>query len=82
MRRFGVPIPYPWRGGRRSLGQTLSPKEHRVAALASSGKTNQEIATELFLSRRTVESHVSSALRKLGCGSRRDLAAVLRNGDG
>ncbi|MER6978103.1 helix-turn-helix domain-containing protein [Streptomyces carpinensis] len=77
MRQFGVPIPYPWRGGRRSLGQTLSPKEHRVAALAAAGKTNQEIATELFLSRRTVESHVSSALRKLGCGSRKDLAAML-----
>ncbi|WP_372348526.1 AAA family ATPase [Streptomyces sp. KL116D] len=77
MRQFGVPIPYPWRGGRRSLGQTLSPKEHRVAALAASGKTNQEIATELFLSRRTVESHVSSTLRKLGCGSRKELAAML-----
>ncbi|MFF4826961.1 AAA family ATPase [Streptomyces sp. NPDC001312] len=81
MRQFGVPIPYPWRGGRRSLGQTLSPKEHRVAALAAAGKTNQEIATELFLSRRTVESHVSSALRKLGCGSRRDLAATLLDVD-
>ncbi|MFG3533201.1 AAA family ATPase [Streptomyces sp. NPDC047917] len=81
MRQFGVPIPYPWRGGRRSLGQTLSPKEHRVAALAAAGKTNQEIATELFLSRRTVESHVSSALRKLGCGSRKDLAAMLLSVD-
>ncbi|MFF4140006.1 AAA family ATPase [Streptomyces sp. NPDC001698] len=81
MRQFGVPIPYPWRGGRRSLGQTLSPKEHRVAALAAAGKTNQEIATEMFLSRRTVESHVSSALRKLGCGSRKDLAAMLLDVD-
>ncbi|WP_267717201.1 AAA family ATPase [Streptomyces sp. CoH17] len=82
MRQFGIPIPYPWRGGRRSLGQTLSPKEQRVADLAASGRTNQEIAGELFLSRRTVESHVSSALRKLGCTSRKDLAALLLNADG
>lgn len=77
MRLHNVPIPYPWRGGRPALGQTLSAKEHRVAALAAAGRTNQEIATELFLSRRTVESHVSSALRKLGCTSRKDLAGLL-----
>lgn len=77
MRLHNVPIPYPWRGGRPALGQTLSAQERRVAALAAAGRTNQEIATELFLSRRTVESHVSSALRKLGCSSRKDLAAVL-----
>ncbi|WP_432855349.1 ATP-binding protein [Amycolatopsis sp. CA-161197] len=77
MRLHNVPIPYPWRGGRPALGQTLSAQEHRVAALAAAGRTNQEIATELFLSRRTVESHVSSALRKLGCSSRKDLAGPL-----
>lgn len=77
MRLHNVPIPYPWRGGRPALGQTLSVQEHRVAALAAAGRTNQEIATELFLSRRTVESHVSSALRKLGCTSRKDLAGIL-----
>ncbi|SNT49168.1 Predicted ATPase [Asanoa hainanensis] len=73
MRLHNVPIPYPWRGGRPALGQTLSAQEHRVAVLAAAGRTNQEIATELFLSRRTVESHVSSALRKLGRTSRKDL---------
>ncbi|MFI7222856.1 ATP-binding protein [Nonomuraea angiospora] len=75
MRQNGVPIPYPWRGGRPSHGQTLSSREREVALLAAEGKTNQEIATELFLSRRTVESHVSSALRKLGLPSRRELRA-------
>jgi DNA-binding NarL/FixJ family response regulator len=49
-----------------------------VAVLAAEGKTNQEIATELFLSRRTVESHVASVLRKLGCRSRRELRATMR----
>ncbi|TWD73026.1 putative ATPase [Kribbella amoyensis] len=77
MRQHGVPIPYPWRGGRPALGGTLSAREYRVAALAAAGRTNQEIATELFLSRRTVESHVSSALRKLGCATRKNLATLL-----
>ncbi|MFI7134902.1 helix-turn-helix transcriptional regulator [Nonomuraea sp. NPDC050153] len=76
MRQNGVPIPYPWRGGRPSHGQTLSSREREVALLAAEGKTNQEIATELFLSRRTVESHIASALRKLGLPSRRELRAL------
>ncbi|WP_171074497.1 helix-turn-helix transcriptional regulator [Nonomuraea basaltis] len=76
MRQNGVPIPYPWRGGRPSHGQTLSSREREVALLAAEGKTNQEIATELFLSRRTVESHISSALRKLGYLSRKELRAL------
>ncbi|MFG3685532.1 response regulator transcription factor [Micromonospora sp. NPDC047740] len=82
MRRNGVPIPYPWRGGRPSLGQTLSSRERKVALLAAEGKTNQEIATELFLSRRTVESHISSALRKLGYLSRKELAGLPLDEDG
>ncbi|MFG1708288.1 AAA family ATPase [Nonomuraea sp. M3C6] len=77
MRQNGVPIPYPWRGGRPSHGQTLSSREREVALLAAEGRTNQEIATELFLSRRTVESHISSALRKLGLLSRKELSTLL-----
>ena len=76
MRQNGVPIPYPWRGGRPSHGQTLSSREREVVLLAARGKTNQEIATELFLSRRTVESHVSNALRKLGLLSRKELRGL------
>ncbi|GAA3530607.1 LuxR family transcriptional regulator [Nonomuraea rosea] len=76
MRQNGVPIPYPWRGGRPSHGQTLSSREREVALLAAAGKTNQEIATALFLSRRTVESHIASALRKLGLPSRKELRGL------
>ncbi len=77
MRRSGVPVPYPWRGGRRSYGAELSPREYEVARLAAQGRTNQEIAEQLYVSRRTVESHVASALRKLGGQTRRDLATLL-----
>lgn len=41
------------------------------------GRKNREIAETLFLSRRTVETHVASALRKLGAESRQDLAGAL-----
>ena len=77
MRRSGVPVPYPWRGGRRSYGARLSPREYEVARLAAAGRTNQQIAEQLYVSRRTVESHVASTLRKLGGHSRKDLATLL-----
>ena len=77
MREHGVGLPRPWRGGRRGYGHELSPREAEVADLAASGKTNKEIGVALFLSPRTVENHLSSAMRKLGVASRRDLAERL-----
>ena len=53
----------------------LSPREAEVLAAVSRHRTNAEIAAELFLSVRTVESHVSSLLRKLDAADRRELAA-------
>lgn len=81
MRRLGVPVPYPWRGGRRAYGGVLSPREREVAGLAAAGQTNQQIAARLYLSRRTVESHIANVLRKLGGSSRRDLPALMRRLD-
>ncbi|OLF11991.1 hypothetical protein BLA60_08120 [Actinophytocola xinjiangensis] len=77
MRDVGVTVPYPWRGGRRSYGELLSPREREVATLAAQGWSNREIAARLFLSQRTVESHVARVLRKLGASSRRELAPLL-----
>jgi DNA-binding CsgD family transcriptional regulator len=73
MRQYDVPVPYPWRGGRRAYGPDLSRREREVARLAADGRTNRQIAAELFLSPRTVETHMSHALRKLGLRSRDDL---------
>ena len=55
----------------------LTPQERRVAGLAAAGQTNREIAEALFLTRRTVETHLSNAYRKLDIASRDALPAAL-----
>jgi DNA-binding NarL/FixJ family response regulator len=51
-----------------------------VARLAGSGLKNREIADILFVSPRTVEAHVASAMRKLSVDSRHALTTPERNG--
>jgi DNA-binding CsgD family transcriptional regulator/tetratricopeptide (TPR) repeat protein len=57
----------------------LTPSELRVAQLAAQGKTNRQIAQELFVTLRTAETHLTSTYAKLGIGSRDQLAAALAN---
>jgi DNA-binding NarL/FixJ family response regulator len=52
----------------------LTETEHKVALLVAEGLSNPDIATKMFLSRRTVQSHVSSILAKLELTSRVELA--------
>jgi DNA-binding NarL/FixJ family response regulator len=52
----------------------ISPAEQRVLAVLSRGASNREIAATLYLSVRTVESHISSLLAKTGCRNRTQLA--------
>ena len=52
----------------------LTPREREVLRLIARGYTYREAATELTLSDRTIETHVSSVLRKLQLSNRRELA--------
>ncbi|WP_370962215.1 LuxR C-terminal-related transcriptional regulator [Amycolatopsis sp. cg9] len=54
---------------------TISPREREVLLALADRLTNAEIADRLFVSVRTVESHVSALLRKLAARDRRELAA-------
>jgi DNA-binding CsgD family transcriptional regulator len=56
--------------------EALTARERRVAELASRGLSNQMIAERLFLARRTVEAHLTSAYRKLNVHGRAGLASV------
>jgi DNA-binding CsgD family transcriptional regulator len=55
----------------------LTPSELRTARLAAAGQTNREIAESLFVTLRTVETHLTSSYAKLGISSRRQLPARL-----
>jgi DNA-binding NarL/FixJ family response regulator len=57
--------------------ESLTPSERRVAQLAAEGLTNREVAQSLFLTVKTVETHLSHTYRKLGIGSRTELPEAL-----
>jgi DNA-binding CsgD family transcriptional regulator len=64
--------------GGRTRERGLTAAERRVAALVAEGRTNREVAAELFLGERTVETHLSHVYAKLGVRSRAELARVYR----
>ena len=66
----------PYSGQRRadSGWDSLTPTEITVAAYIEEGLSNPEIAARLLLSPRTVATHVSHVLKKLGVSSRTDIA--------
>jgi len=66
----GSAVPAGW--------ETLTESERQVARLVARGLTNPEIATELVVSPRTVQSHTSRIYAKLGITSRAQLAGLLR----
>ncbi len=66
-------------GGRVRL-EGMSPSERRVADLVAAGWSNRDIAAALFLTERTVASHLSHVYAKLGVRSRTQLARVVTEG--
>jgi len=63
-------------GGRQPTSEgVLTATEQRVAELAAAGRTNKQIAAELYLSERTVEANLTKVYRKLGLRSRAELAS-------
>ena len=55
----------------------LTPSERRVVELGAAGATNREIAQTLFVTEKTVETHLRRAFRKLDGSSRRQLPDML-----
>ena len=77
LRRLGVrlkAVQGPARGGRDELTE----REREIATLVAEGRSNKQVAAELFLSEKTIEHHLSRVYGKLGVRSRSELAAVWR----
>ena len=64
-------------GLRRKTYDRLTPAQTRVVELACAGHSNQQIANTLYMSLRTVESHLTKAYREFGVQSRAQLVATL-----
>src|SRR6058998_2255592 len=83
LRQLGIRT---WRRGPRTRASgdlsVLSDREREIANLIASGASNPDIARTLFLSRKTVERHVSNILGKLEVKNRAQLAARVAAGDG
>jgi DNA-binding CsgD family transcriptional regulator len=64
-------------GGRAPARGALTPTERRIADRVASGRSNAEVASEMFLSPKTIEWNLSKIYRKLRVRSRAELAAKL-----
>jgi DNA-binding CsgD family transcriptional regulator len=79
MRRAGIrSIPVGPRSATRSDPLGLTRREHEVLTLVGAGLTSAEIAARLFISAKTVDHHIASAMGKLSAPSRAAAAASLR----
>jgi DNA-binding NarL/FixJ family response regulator len=83
LRKLGVRVQRSSHRG--NTGETgiasLTERELEIARLVVDRKTNHEIAAELFVSQKTVETHLSNIFRKIDVSSRVDLARVMERAD-
>ena len=78
LRRLGRRVTRRTRPRERGTGlAALSPREREVADQVASGKTNRTVAETLFLSEKTVETHLARIYDKLGVRSRTALATIV-----
>jgi DNA-binding CsgD family transcriptional regulator len=81
LRAAGVLVRTSGRVSRARTGWgSVTAKESEIALLVTEGLTNPEIAKRLYVSPRTVETHVAHLFRKLGVRSRRELRAAMHPG--
>jgi DNA-binding NarL/FixJ family response regulator len=66
----------PDAGSRRD--EPLTERENEVLALVAQGRSNREIASQLYISTKTVSVHVSNILAKLGAAGRTEAVAIAR----
>jgi DNA-binding CsgD family transcriptional regulator len=77
LRRLGHRVSRPPRVATGKTWAALSPREREVADQVAAGKTNREVAAALYLSEKTIESHLARIYDKLGLRSRTALAALV-----
>jgi DNA-binding NarL/FixJ family response regulator len=78
LRRLGRRTRTRTRTGARGTGLgALSPRETEIATLVATGQRNRDVAAALFLSEKTIESHLARIYDKLGVRSRAALATIL-----
>ena len=70
----------PSAGSRDGTASSLTDREREVLRLVALGKSNREIAAELFIAPKTASVHVSNILGKLGAASRTEAAAIAHRG--